>query len=153
MWRAVVNKPVRSNLPIRILFFLGLVVVTIFLILMTIVDISSTEYLSIAKWAMLGFLTGCVFILMAIGHYFNLTDKLIRTEKEAIKKHTYLIGSAIVITMCCLVLAGLAISTMFGDNTFRALMIENVQLGILFIVTACTIYYLVISESGTANTK
>ncbi len=126
------------NILIRVYFSGGVVAFTILAILLSIANPSGSQYTDIAKWAFFGAMVSCVPILVAIeGLLVNkkwlkvpLSGTSNNQRGSGIQWAALLIES-FVIALFCVVCASLIVSSLYGDEVFRSLIINNETLLVL----------------------
>lgn len=134
---------------IRVYFFGGVVAFTILAILLSIANPSSIAYVDIAKWAFFGAMVSFVPILVAIEGIF-VNKKWMKVPLSGSSNNQRgcgiqwraLLVESFVIALFCVVGASLIISSLYGDDVFRSLIINNATLLVvtLFSVSAALSY-------------
>lgn len=115
---AVSNKIHPIN---RIYFFTGLVLLTGFLILISMLDINKEAELFIYSWAIVGLQIGMLSILLALSNLCGLLKKVV-SEKLKIWK---LIISGITVGMLFIIISSLVIEFLYNSNILEPLVYKN----------------------------
>lgn len=101
------NSKDKDFLILRVYFFVGLVIATISLILLSVVGIATKENTLIRDFAILGILVGVTPIELVLGWPFSLTQKLLERLHHHKAQILIFLGGAIVLTMVNIVLFAL----------------------------------------------
>ncbi len=109
------------NLLIRIYFFTGLVILTLFSILISMLDLSKDSELFICTISLVGLQIGFILILLAISSLFGLLNNMVSDQLKLIK----LIIPGIVIGMLLIVITSLLIDFLYGSNLVEPLIYRN----------------------------
>lgn len=137
---------------IRVYFFLGLVAATIFAILLSIADPSTTKYLRVAQWALIGLLAACVPIILAIEGF--LIKKGWLTSKENTGSQLkgkarigWMLLKPFVIALFVNTTASLLVSLLYGEQAFRILVAERAALHVMVVFTLAAISSFVLAKA------